>query len=307
MQQIGTDTLYFDICAQNAVTHHVRPDETFEVRTQINSGPWIDRLPAGEQEQWRQRLTGGNPSSGCICVDGALPGDMLSVDVGPFELDPIGYTSFGGSTGASPEGLEIGTHAKVVEIRDDEILWCDSLKLPAQPMLGFVGVAPAEGSFHNGWGGEWGGNLDAPDVTTGTTVNLRVNHEGALLHVGDMHALQGDGEICGAGGIEASGRVQLTCRLTRPAPDEMRLPRFETDSFIAVAATGEPAEDAFRSALADLLRWIEADYGLPIGEAYLLLGQVLEAKATQFVNPTITYVVKVRKRYLEAVRQSVAD
>lgn len=304
MQHIGTDTLYFEINAQNRATHHVRPGEPFEVRTQINRGPWIDRLPADEQETWRQRLTGGNPSSGCIHVDGAQPGDMLSVEVGRFDLDPIGYTSFGGSNGASPDELDIGAHAKVVEIRDDEIFWCDSLKLPAQPMLGFVGVAPAEGSFHNGWGGEWGGNLDAPDLTTGTTLQLRVHHEGALLHVGDMHALQGDGEICGAGGIEAGGRVQLTCRLSRPAPAELRLPRFESDTFIAVAATGKPAEDAFRSALADLLRWIEADYGLPIGEAYLLLGQVLEAKATQFVNPTITYVLKVRKHYLEAVGET---
>ena len=159
-------------------------------------------------------------------------------------------------------------------------------------------MAPEHETHHNGWGGEWGGNLDAPEVTTGTTVHLRVHHEGALLHVGDMHAIQGDGEICGAGGIECGGRAQLTCRVTRPAPATLRFPRFETDSYIAVAANAKPAEDAFRTALVDLLNWLKEDYAMAYGDAYLLLGQVLEARVTQFVNPTFTYVVKVKKEYL---------
>jgi len=298
MQHVGNEVLYFETGAGNAVTHRLACGETFEVQTQINQGPWIDLLPEAEQEHWRERLCGGNPTSGCLFVEGVEPGDMLSVEVGPFVVDPVAYTSFGGANGAMPGWLDIGAHAKLVEIRDECIHWSDQLRLPLAPMLGFVGVAPECETFHNGWAGTWGGNLDAPEVTTGCTVHLRAHHVGALLHVGDMHARQGDGEICGAGGIECGGRVRLTCRVVKPAPMSLRFPRLETSEYLAVAANDKPAEDAFRHALVDLLHWLHEDYGMPYGEAYLLLGQVLEARVTQFVNPTYTYVAKVAKKYL---------
>jgi len=301
MQHVSNEILYFETGPDNPVTHRVSPGETFEVQTQINSGPWIDRLPEAERAAWRQKMRGGNPSSGCIFVEGAKPGDVLSVEIGPIDVDPIGYTRFGGHTDAMPRWLQPGAHEKLVEIRDGWIHWSDSLRLPVRPMLGFVGVAPARERFHNGRGGDWGGNLDAQEVTTGTTLHLRVQCEGALLHVGDMHAIQGDGEICGAGGIEAGGRVLITCHVQSPAPERLHFPRFETAIHIGVLATARPAEDAFRIALGELICWLGDDYGLAQGEAILLLGQVLEARVTQFVNPHFTYVAKVQKGFLPAL------
>jgi acetamidase/formamidase len=128
-------------------------------------------------------------------------------------------------------------------------------------------------------------------------VYLPVEVPGALLHVGDMHAIQGDGEICGAGGIEASGRVRLRCELSaRPA--SWRGPRIEDATHIATVAFARPAEDAFRQALEAMILWLEDAYGFPRGEAYLFLGQVLEARCTAFVNPTFSYIAKVAKRWL---------
>jgi acetamidase/formamidase len=77
-------------------------------------------------------------------------------------------------------------------------------------------------------------------------------------------------------------------------------PRIESSTHIMTVGLARPAEDAFRHALENLVLWIETEYGIQRGEAYLLLAQVLEARATQFVNPTITYVAKVAKRYLGA-------
>ena len=266
MQTIPKDVLYFETGSDNPVTHRVQPGEAFEVVTQINAGPWIDRLPEGERKAWRERLYGGNPASGCVWIEGARAGDLLSVEIGSFQLDPVGYTQFGGWNGAMPGWLEVGAHHKLVELRDGIVHWNDKLKLPVRPMLGFVGVAPKRERHHNGWAGTWGGNLDAQELTTGATLHLRAQCAGALLHVGDMHALQGDGEICGAGGIEASGRVRLTCRLASPAPAEMTWPRFENATHLGVLAQGKPAEDAFRAALTDLLKWLEAAYKMPKGE-----------------------------------------
>jgi len=300
MQRATREVLYFEIGADNAPTMRVQPGEVFEVQTQVNRGPWLDDHPDGEA--LRELLRGGNPSSGCIYVEGAEPGQALTVHVGEFDLDPMGYTRFGGSTGAMPGwlgGTGIGEHHRIVEIRDGIVHWSDDLKLPAAPMLGYVGIAPRYERFHNGWAGYWGGNFDAQEVTTGAAVQLAVNVPGALLHIGDMHALQGDGEICGAGGIEASGRVQVWCELS-DKPASMFWPRVTDDTHIMIMAMARPAEDAFREALAAMVLWLEDEYDMPRGEAYLFLGQVLEARVTAFVNPTFTYICKVAKRYLPA-------
>jgi acetamidase/formamidase len=194
-------------------------------------------------------------------------------------------------------GSGIGAHHRIVAIRDGLIHWSDDLKLPVAPMIGFVGVAPAYERYHNGWGGYWGGNFDAQEVTTGAAVRLAVHAPGALLQIGDMHAIQGDGEICGAGGIEASGRVRVWCELS-DKPQSMHWPRLENETHIATLAMARPAEDAFRYALEAMILWLEESYGFERGEAYLFLGQVLEARVTAFVNPTFTYIAKVPKRYL---------
>ena len=78
----------------------------------------------------------------------------------------------------------------------------------------------------------------------------------------------------------------------------MDYPRVENETHIIAIGMARPAEDAFRGALCNLITWMEESYGFTRGDAYLLLGQVMEARCTQFVNPTYTYVAKIAKRYL---------
>jgi len=195
------------------------------------------------------------------------------------------------------DGITIGAQRKVVKIVKRKILWNDKLHLPISPMLGFVGVAPARERWGNGWAGVWGGNLDVPEVTTGAAVHLVVNMPGALLHIGDMHAIQGDGEICGAGGVETEGSVQLRCELSRK-PSSMTWPRITNKTHIMTVGQAKPAEEAFRIALGEMIQWMEKGYRIPRGEAFMLLAQVLEARVTQFVNPTFSYVARVARKYL---------
>lgn len=303
MQRATRDVLYFETGADNAPTVRVSAGETFEVETQLNRGPWQDAHP--DREALKTKLIGANPSSGCIYIEGAMPGQVLTIHIGPIELDAMGFTSFNGNNGAMPGwmgGSGIGSHHRIVEIHNGLIKWSEQIKLPSAPMIGFVGVAPKRERYHNGWAGSWGGNLDVQEVTTGATLQLLVNVPGALLHIGDMHAIQGDGEICGAGGIEASGRVQLRCELSE-RPRSMFWPRVINESFIMTVALARPAEDAFRFALEAMVLWMEESFGFTRGDAYLLLGQVLQARCTQFVNPTFSYLVKVPRRYLPSLKE----
>lgn len=300
MQTAGTDILYFETGPHNPPTLRVRPGETFRVITQMNAGPWLKGHP--EEKLLRKKLRGGNPASGCIYIEGARPGDMLKVKIGKIVPHRIGYTSFGGTTGAMPGWFGasgIGAHSRIVKIKNGYVHWDRTLKIKARPMLGFVGTAPRYETRGNGWAGTWGGNLDMQEVSAGAAVYLPVENEGALLHVGDMHALQGDGEICGAGGIETGGEAILTCSLL-PRPGNFCWPRVENRTHLCVAANARPAEEAFHYALQDLILWMEEDYHFSRGDAFLLLGQVLEARVTQFVNPTFTYCVKVAKKFLGA-------
>ncbi|MXY74322.1 MAG: hypothetical protein F4Y83_05255 [Acidimicrobiia bacterium] len=184
----------------------------------------------------------------------------------------------------------------MVPIRDGHVIWNERLAIPVQPMVGMVGVAPAHESQSNLRVGEWGGNMDVQEVAPGASVRLAVNVPGALLHIGDVHALQGDGEI-GGSAIETSGVIRLRVELM-DRPDEMTWPRIITPERIMAVASARPAEVALRIAAGELMRWLHADYGIEPQEALLLLSQVLEARATQVVNPTITYVAGVRHEIL---------
>jgi amidase len=94
----------------------------------------------------------------------------------------------------------------------------------------------------------------------------------------------------------------VSCKMSGRASDLHVWPRFENTTHIGAIATGTHAEDAFRHALAELLRWLNEEYGIAHGDAYLLCGQVLEARCTQFVNPSFTYVVKLERRYVDGLR-----
>ena len=139
--------------------------------------------------------------------------------------------------------------------------------------------------------------FDIQEITTGATVQIPINHDGALLHIGDMHAIQGDGEISGGGGIETGGTVKLKCSSSEK-PEGMTWPRIINDTHIMTTAQARPAEDAFRVALSEMLLWLENDFNINKKEGFMLLAQVLEARVTQFVNPTYTYLLKVNKKYL---------
>ena len=299
----GPSPLYYETGPANPPTLWVEPGEVFEVVTHMSRGPDLSVVPPDLREEWLSHepyeVERGNPSSGAIWVRGAEPGMAVEVAIEAVELATVGYTMFPGGNRflpRTPVTTSDLTTARVVPIRDGHVLWDDRLALPIQPMVGMVGVAPAHEAQSNLRVGHWGGNMDVQEVGPGARVRLAVNVPGALLHIGDVHALQGDGEI-GGSAIETSGVVRLRAELM-DRPEEMTWPRVITPERIMTVASGRPAERAFRIAVSELVQWLGADYRLDPEEAVLLLSQVLEARATQVVNPTITYVAGIKQALL---------
>ena len=252
MKHQSRDVLYYTHSRNNPPTLRMAPGERFTVDTELCSGSWLRCL---DDRYDPATAKGPNPSSGCIFVDGARPGTMLAVTVERIEPEGIGFTGSGPGANPFPDWIrqkEWGVVTKTVAIRDGYVEWSPSLRLPIRPMIGVLGTAPEREEFLNSRNGPYGGNLDAQEVTVGATVYLPVYVEGALLHVGDVHAIQGDGEICCGGGIECRSTIQLTVDVL-PRPRRMTWPRFTDATHIGVFACARPAEDAFRLAVQDLI------------------------------------------------------
>jgi acetamidase/formamidase len=274
----------------------VSPGETFLAETELCTGQWLQSV----DDCWSPEKSQGPNPTVCVEIQDAKPGDMLAVHIEGIEPGPVGYTGFAPGMTPFPDWIRHkgwGVVTKTVAIQDGVIEWSDDLKLPVRPMIGTLGTAPAREVFSNAWPGRHGGNMDAQEVTTGATVYLPVYVPGALLHIGDVHAIQGDGEINCGGGIECRSEVTLTVEV-EAQPERMVWPRIVDASHITAVGCARPAEDAFRIAVEQLIYWMADEYGYEETEAHLLLGQVLEARCTQFVDPLYTYVAKIRHEYL---------
>jgi acetamidase/formamidase len=170
------------------------------------------------------------------------------------------------------------------------------ITIDLQPMLGRVAVAPRGAEAFAGlWPGDFGGNMDAPEVREGTTLYLPIFHDGAYVYFGDGHARQGEGEVGGTG-LETSMDVELRFDLIKGKTIDW--PRLEDENYIMVAGSARPLIDAFRLAHVELIEWLVEDYGFDRLDAYALLGQLAVSTVANIVDPAYTVIAKFPKRYL---------
>ncbi|MDR1061754.1 MAG: acetamidase/formamidase family protein [Clostridiales bacterium] len=281
----------------------VAQGEEFLAETELCTGGWLARA----EDCWTPDKTCALNPTVVVAIDGAKPGDMLAVDVLRIEPDALGYTGFDTKLNPLAERIyptDWGVYAKTVRLDGEFALWSDAVKLPLSPMIGTLGTAPAGEALSNARAGAHGGNMDVQEIAEGCTVYLPVEVDGALLHIGDVHALQGDGEINCSGGIECRSVVKLRARAVR-RPEAYGCVRVENADCLMTVASDKSLETSFYLGVSQLLSWMEGEYGIPKKEGYLLLGQVMQARNTQFVNPTWSYVCKVPKKFLR--RAQISD
>jgi amidase len=151
----------------------------------------------------------------------------------------------------------------------------ENFALPIRPMLGCVAVAPGFGAAPPPTvdSGRFGGNMDFNEIVEGTTVYLPVAQPGALLYIGDGHAVQGDGEL-NVNALETSMEVKLTFDVISSKP--LMTPRVESPTHIMTVGPGGTLEHALRAATAGLGLWLEQDYSLTPSEIAIVLGSSVE-------------------------------
>jgi len=280
----------------NAAQLTVTPGEVFEAETELCSGDWLESIDGVYSPE---KYKGPNPTV-VIAVEGAMPGDSLQVHIHNIVPYKLGYTGFIGRSNKLANQIverDWGYNIRIVRIEDGFVHFSPALKLPVKPMLGTLGTAPSGEAVNNSRGGRHGGNMDAQEVCAGAVVTFPVEVPGALLHIGDAHAIQGDGEINGSGGLECRSLVTMHVEIVRRPPQNCCIRLENGEELCAIACEGD-METACINATRELLHWMCQDYRMDERDAYLLLGQVMVMRIPQLVNPTRTIVAKIKKCFL---------
>jgi acetamidase/formamidase len=268
----------------------------------------------GRDASGEQVTPGGNPQTGPFFVEGAEEGDTLAVMFDRLTPNrPMGWSAAVLAPNVvnpyyvrqlpqpleEPAQWEVDAEGGVATLRSPETK-LGRLELPLAPMLGCFGVAPARGeAISTATSGPHGGNMDYRGFREGVTVYFPVFVPGALLHVGDGHAVQGDGEIVGTG-IEISFDVQFTVRVLKDRKP-IHWPRGENQTHIFTVGNARPLDEALQHATTEMARWLQEGFHLDGHGASLLLGMCVEYEVGNVFDPAYTMVCKVAKDVLRHV------
>jgi amidase len=295
-----TPVHYHNTIGSHPPVLHIQPGDTVITTTVDTHG----------QDAADQSVTHGpNPMTGPFYIEGAEPGDTLVVQID--RLMPNRATGWG-RPGLAHHVVD-PADVPALPSRDEMVIWqidpvqgrlylkepmgaLDVFTLPLKPMIGCFGVAPADGqAISTATSGEYGGNMDYNGYGEGVTAYFPVFVPGALFHLGDGHAWQGDGEISGTG-VETAFEMQFTVDLLKGKA--IGWPRGENTSHLFTIGNARPLDQAVQHATSEMLRWLQADYGLSAQEANLLLGYTAEYDLGNMFDPAYTMVCKVAKRWL---------
>jgi amidase len=272
MRRLTKDKFVTAFSAENPAAYTIADGETVVVETRDCFGDFVTRegeiLPGSP---------GPNPATGPIAVKGSVPGEALAVTI--HEVKPADWGFIGTwSLGRDQKPL-------IITMADGCATYPWGLRLPLDPMIGVIGVAPEGEAIPTTTPHDWGGNLDTTDVKPGATVYFPVAVPGAMLALGDVHALQADAESCGTG-IECSAEVTLTARRV---PEALwHCPLIVRNDQLILVASAETVDAAARRAVDEMAGLLGKLAGLSDKEARALISTAGDIRISQIVNPKKT-------------------
>lgn len=231
-----------------------------------------------------------NPVTGPIYVDGAEPGDTLVVDVLGFAGGGWGWTAIIPGFGLLADDFaQARLHISTFD--EQGVEFAPGIRLPYRPFPGTIGVAPAEPGQHSVVPPRRvGGNMDVRDLVPGSRLYLPVEVPGALFSVGDTHAAQGDGEVCGTA-IETALKAHLRFGLLKRTGQ--RLPRFETpgevrpdggEGYVVTTGIGPDLMQGARDATREMIDYLTKEHGLEPELAYMLCSVAGHLRISEVVD-----------------------
>ena len=235
-----------------------------------------------------------NPATGPVYVRGVEPGDTLKVEVLDILPGPVGIVDCG-TPGSVLEKQYSQVTVKRLPVKDGMICY-DGRQVPAQPMIGIIGVAPAGEPVSTLAPGDHGGNLDCRRIKKGAVLYLPVAAQGALLSVGDLHAVMGDGEV-GNCGVEIEGSVELRVDVI-PKTGRRYIMLEDQHDWITIASA-ESLDQASEAAVWQMSDFLQQTMGMDAVDVGILLTLAGNLAVCQVVNPLKTVRFELSKMWIE--------
>ncbi|MBJ7603296.1 MAG: acetamidase/formamidase family protein [Candidatus Dormibacteraeota bacterium] len=234
-----------------------------------------------------------NPTCGPIHIEGARPGDVLAIEILRMDMSAHGWTAIFPGFGLLADQFA-SPWLKLWEIGGDgRAAFGDGISVPLQPFCGVIGLAPAEPGVHSVVPPRRvGGNMDVKQLGVGATLYLPVEVEGGLLGIGDTHAAQGDGEVCGTA-IESPAMV--TVRLSLRPDMDVDAPEFDVtrplerpeagmSGYHATTGVAPDLMAATRQAIERMIVYLTRRFRLEPEEAYALCSVAVDLRISEVVD-----------------------
>lgn len=254
---------------------------------QLSAGSGLDEVAALD-------FSRVNPVTGPVFVEGAQPGDVLKVTILSFEPSGWGWTAIIPGFGLLADRFkEPALHIWEYDPKAlTPVEFRPGIRVPLKPFPGTIGVAPGEPGEHSVVNPRRvGGNMDTRDIGVGTVLYLPVETPGALFSMGDAHAVQGDGEVCGTA-IESP--MKVTVRLEVEKGMSLKYPRFTTPGpvtrhfdekgYEVTTGIGPDLMEAARDAVSGMVDLLFRERGLSPEEAYMLSSVCGDLRISEIVD-----------------------
>jgi amidase len=273
----------------------------------------------GTDEKGVTRVLGGNPLTGPFYVETAMPGDAVAISIRRLKLNrdwamsDKGLVNRAMTTDYSAKNKQDWSEARWHLDREKGVATLekasDAMKnfsMPVRPMLGCVGVAPGFGSapVRSGDSGHIGGNMDFNQIGEGAILYLTVSQPGALLYLGDGHALQGDGELNG-NALETSMDIEFSVEVLHGK--EIGTPRVENGEFLMAMGLSGSLDSAFSRATSELATWLQNDYKLSGSDVAAILGTSVQYSISEVADRNVGVIAKISKKVLASLKQDAAN
>lgn len=264
----------------------------------------------GVDQHGKTRALFGNPQTGPFFVMGAKPGDVLAIRIKRLRLNRDYADSLDSLVGramspaVAAKATELGKPVRWTLDRERGVAFPQTptpglrtLSAPLSPMLGGLALAPGFGSapVSTGDTGRFGGNMDFNEIREGATVYLPVSQPGALLYLGDAHALQGDGETSQYA-LETSMEVEFTVDIV--PGHSIQGPRVESPTEIMALGQAGSLDDALRAATAGMVQWLEQDHALDMSEIAQVLGTSVRYTVANLAGRNVGIAARLDKQRL---------
>lgn len=284
---------HFGWCNANKPVLTIAPGESIEFDTVDASG---GQLTATSTLADLAKLDFGkvNPVTGPVYIDGAEPGDAVKVTLLSFKPSGWGWTAnIPGFGLLADQFKEAALHIWKYDAASlAPALYGPGGRVPLKPFTGTIGLAPAEAGTHSIVPPRrMGGNMDIRDMAAGTELFLPVEVKGALFSVGDTHAAQGDGEVCGTA-IESPMKVALKFELLKkeaPAFPRYRTPgpvsrHLDAKGYDVTTGIGPDLMQGARDAVSGMIDLLTRRTGMSAVEAYMLCSVCGDLRISEIVD-----------------------